>query len=308
MHKLHLIAFLLLVSGMISCQTDIDADAKIQLDKESADISTYASSKGLSGNTTSSGLYYVINKTDSSTTVKPAYGTELEFNYKMYVLLGPSNTTAVSGVTDRLVDSTYADSAAVFYPFFENSLRKGLEEGLLLMNEGDSATFLMPSTLAFGNVKFDTYNIPANSPVRYDVKLHRVRTEDQQINDYIAINKLVPTETTSSGLRFIKTVSNSSGATPTANQTLTINYKGKLLRTVSAFDSTTTGTYSTSLGKSPLAGFNEGLAKLKVGEKATLIFPSSLGYKTTGNVNSDGTYIVPPYAPLRFDIELISAQ
>ena len=296
----------MLIGGMTSCKTDIDADTTLQINKEKADILTYAASKGLSVSTTASGLYYVINKADSST-VMPAYGQELEFNYTLYVLRGPSNTTVVSGVTDLLVDSAYA-TTPVFYPFFKNSLRPGLEEGLLLMHEGDQATLLMPSTLAFGSLSARGDSIPANSPVRYDVKLKRVRTEDQQIDDYIKTNKLTVTETTSTGLRFIKTISNPSGVSPTANQTLVIRYGGKLLRSNTSFDTTGSGSYSTSLGKSPLAGFNEGLAKLKVGEKATLLFPSSLGYKASGLLNSAGQYVIPPYAPLRFDIELISAQ
>ncbi|UFH55754.1 FKBP-type peptidyl-prolyl cis-trans isomerase [Spirosoma sp. KNUC1025] len=307
MHKLPLIFFItMLIGGMAACKTDIDADLALQADKEKADIMTYAASNGLLGTTTTSGLYYVLKKADSSM-VSPAYGQELEFNYKLYVLYGPSNTTITSGVTDKLLDSTYADSS-VYYPFFANSLRPGLEEGFKLMHEGDQATFLMPSTLAFGTLASKDGTIPANSPVRYDVTLKRSRTEDQQMDEYITKNKLAVTEKTTTGLRFIKTVSNPSGMMPTATQTLVVNYKGKLLRTAAAFDSTLNNTYSTSLGKSALAGFNEGLAKLKTGEKATIIFPSSLGYKTSGAVNSAGTFVVPPYAPLRFDIELVSAQ
>lgn len=298
---------MLLIGGMVSCKNDIglDTTAVAILDSNKIDILTYATSEKLKGTMTASGLYYALNKPGTSA-VTPAYGQELEFTYTLYLLKGPSNTTAVTGVTDQFIDST---KTPVFYPFFAHSLPPGLEEGFLRMHEGDQVILLIPSALAFGNVATVTPAIPANSPVRYDLTLNRTRTEDQQIDDYIAANKLSVTEKTSTGLRFIKTKSvDSTTKFPTAAQTLTIKYKGKLLRTASAFDSTGNGIYSTTLGKSAIAGFNEGLAKLKQGEKATLIFPSGQGYKETGTTNSKGEYIIPPYAPLRFDIELISAQ
>ena len=308
MYKLQLIIFLaVLIGGLASCKTDIDpnSDAATTLVNNKADITTYATSKGLSGTMTASGLYFVLNKPGSSTVV-PAYGQELEFNYKLYVLNGPSSNTAATGVTDALVDSAYA-TTSVFYPFFAGSLRPGLQEGFLLMHEGDQATLLIPSALAFGNVVSPDGKVPANSPVRYDITLKRVRTEAQQIDDYIAANKLTVTQTSSTGLRFIKTTSVDTTANklPTGTQTLTVKYTALLLRSTTAFES---GTLSFTVGKFPITGVNEGLTKLRKGEKATLIFPSSLGYSTGGALNNSGNYVVPPNTPLRFDIELTAVN
>lgn len=286
----------LLLGTMVACQKeDIGLSDSSILQSNKDDILRYASGKGLSGTMTSSGLYYALTKPGSSSAI-PVYGQEVEFSYTLYVLSHSATNSAV--VVDKKVDSTYA-TTSVFYPFYPGSLKDGLEEGLLKMHEGDEATLLMPSTLAFGNTTVGS--IPANSPVRFDVTLKRARTEDQQINEYLTANKLTPTEVTTSGLRFIKTLDNPTGALPTANQTLIVKYKGKLLRSVSAFDSTGTGTYPTTIGKS-IAGFDEGLTKLKVGEKATLVFPSKIGYGANGNQK------IPPYAPMRFDIELVSVQ
>ena len=297
----------LLLGGMVSCNSAVSPDttATAVLDSNKTDILTYAASKGLIGTMTASGLYFVLNKPGSST-VTPAFGQELEFNYTLYLLKGPSNTTVTSGVTDAIIDSASAINP-VYYPFFSHALSAGLEESFLRMHEGDQVTLLIPSALAFGNVQTKDGKIPANSPVRYDVRLRRVRTEDQQIDEYIAANKLTVTETSATGLRFIKTRSDPTKSLPTVNQTLTLKSSGKLLHYKTPFDSTGSA-YSTSLGKSALAGFNEGVAKLREGEKAILLFPSSLGYKSTGLITSDGTYIVAPYIPLRYDVELVSAQ
>lgn len=50
-----------------------------------------------------------------------------------------------------------------------------------------------------------------------------------------------------------------------------------------------------------IPGWDEGLLLLPKGSKAKLIIPSELGYGERG----DGRGVIPPFAPLVFDIELI---
>jgi FKBP-type peptidyl-prolyl cis-trans isomerase len=100
-------------------------------------------------------------------------------------------------------------------------------------------------------------------------------TEDEQIESYVNSKNLAITEKTSSGLRFILNQSNEGGAALAARQNVTVKYAGRLLSDVQ-FDA---GTFSFILGVGQVVGgFDEGIAKLKVGEKGTIIFPSSLGY------------------------------
>ena len=286
---------LLLAGGLTSCnkQDVVPTDESI-LQTNKDDIQSYASSKGLMGTLTSTGVYYALTKPGSSS-VAPENGQEIEFNYKLYAL---SRAVGTSVVTDKFVDSSYATKSTYTTLVATNP---GLTEGLLKMHEGDQAAIILPSLYAFGTKGSDNGVVPPNAPVRLDVTLKRARSEDQQINEYLTANKLTPTEVTISGLRFIKTLANSSGIAPTPTQTLTIKYRGQLLRSSSAFDSTGTGTYS-GLVTQFVPGFSEGLSKLKIGEKATIVFPSKIGYGPTGY------QVIPPYAPMRFDIELVSAQ
>ncbi len=276
----------LLAGGLGACMNQSVDPSSTYYDQNDADIKTYATTKGLSGTTTTSGLFYTITSANP-TAKKATIAEELEFEIKLYNL------------KDVVVDSTKTGSP-IYFLYGLQGLPAGLNEGLGYMREGEKATFLAPSYLAYGNQAYNA-NLPAYSVVRYDVKLNRSRTEPEQINDYIKQQKLVVTDSSATGLKFIKTQANPTGATPTAGQTFTVRYKGKLLRSASAFDSTGTGTFDFKLGQS-IRGFDEGLAKLKVGEKATILFPSSIGYGTTGNGP------IPPYTPLRFDIELVSAK
>jgi FKBP-type peptidyl-prolyl cis-trans isomerase len=125
-------------------------------------------------------------------------------------------------------------------------------------------------------------------------------TEEEQIENYIKSKNLTITEKTASGLRYILTKANPTGANLKTSQIVSVKYAGRLLSDKS-FDS---GTFSFNLGLGQvITGFDEGIAKMKVGEKATLIFPSSLGYGSRG-AGSD----IPGNSPLVFDIEVISAK
>ncbi len=123
--------------------------------------------------------------------------------------------------------------------------------------------------------------------------------EDDQINSYVTTKGLTVTEKTASGLRYIVTKPNASGAALKAGQTINVNYAGTFLSGKS-FDS---GNFNFVLGAGRVVpGFDEGIAKMRVGEKATIIFPSALGY---GPKDYNG---IPGGSPLVFDIEVVSAR
>ena len=124
--------------------------------------------------------------------------------------------------------------------------------------------------------------------------------ESQKIEEYISSKKLIVTEKTSSGLRYILTKANTAGVKVAKGQTIYVNYAGRLL-TDKQFDA---GNFSFVFGSGgAITGFEEGIAKMKIGEKTTLIFPSALGYGSKGSGSS-----IPGYSPLVFDIEVISAK
>jgi FKBP-type peptidyl-prolyl cis-trans isomerase len=122
--------------------------------------------------------------------------------------------------------------------------------------------------------------------------------EDDQIENYIKTKNITVTEKTTSGLRYILTKTGT-GASVKKGQYLNVNYVGKFL-TDKKFDS---GNFDFQLGAGRVvAGFDEGIAKMKVGEKATIIFPSALGYGAGGQGS------IPGNSPLLFDIEVVSAK
>ncbi len=127
--------------------------------------------------------------------------------------------------------------------------------------------------------------------------------EEDQIKNYIKAKKLVVTDSSTVGLRFILTKANPTGATLITGQSVSVNYAGRFIAGKKMDKEFDAGKFTFSLGqKEVVDGFDKGIAKMRVGEKATLIFSSSLGYGSSGQGS------IPANTPLLFDIEVISAK
>ncbi len=316
-HYFYLLLAGLLLGSLLACNSKPPdaATAEAQVFAENnVTLDAYASSRKPPLITVNqpSGLRYQIIQPSPADAKQAALGDEVEFSYVQYVVK-PANDAGTLPVRDSLIDRRYATQSA-FVPFFDKALIPGLQEGLLLLREGAIATLLMPARLAFGAQGSVNGTIIANTPVRTDVTLKRSRSETQQVNQFIVQNKLIVTDSTTSGLRIVKVKNNPTGDSLRAGLTLDLRFNGGTLR--STIDSTVgnvTRPYTVGqAAKSPIlasAGFKQGLAKLRVGERAILIFPSSLGYTNNGYIqDGKNVFLIAPNAPLRIDVEVVSAR
>ena len=107
---------------------------------------------------------------------------------------------------------------------------------------------------------------------------------------------------TSSGLDYIE-VEAGTGEQAVAGKTVHVHYTGKF-PDGKVFDSSISRgePLSFQLGRgNVIKGWDEGIALMKVGGKAQLIIPPTLGY---GERGAGG--VIPPNATLVFDVELVS--
>jgi peptidylprolyl isomerase len=116
------------------------------------------------------------------------------------------------------------------------------------------------------------------------------------------------TMTTPSGLQITDTAVGT-GASPKAGQTCVMHYTGWLYedgKKGKKFDSSVDRNepFEFPIGqKRVIAGWDEGVATMKVGGKRTLIIPAALGYGARG---AGG--VIPPNATLMFDVELLAVK
>ena len=102
--------------------------------------------------------------------------------YYHQVLLGTgpmpvAHDTAYVVYTGKFLDGTVFDSnvgkASLIFPVAEGVLIQGFDEGILYMNQGGKAQFLIPSSLGYGTQGY--YTIGGYTPLIYDVELVQVK-------------------------------------------------------------------------------------------------------------------------------------
>lgn len=276
---------------------------------EAIEIAKFIADNNWPDNPLESGLYF--NKTKNGTGRKVKEGLFLIFDFEISLLDGKTIYSSI--------EASYPGK----FEYGKNFDTKGLMEGLGLMRVGDEAELLIPSSLAFGEAgrpgMIDPYTplhyfvrlLKANTKAENDAEAEAKRKADEAqkmtlklqeasiLAKYIADNEIT-VEPTASGLYFISTLEGE-GEQAVAGNKVKVHYTGTLL------DGTE---FDSSVGKDPfefvlgqgqvIKGWDEGIAMLKVGGKATLIIPSGIAYG-----ERQAGEIIKPFSPLKFDVELL---
>lgn len=234
--------------------------------------------------TTDSGLKYVINEKGDGN--KPQNGDKVVVHYTGRL------------TNDSVFDSSVERGQPFSFKLGVGQVIKGWDEGVALLNVGDKATFTIPSNLAYGE-KGAGGVIGPNETLLFDVELLEIIEAPKPFN---VDGK--DTLSTSTGLKYIK-LNSTEGVRAEANKSVKVHYSG-YLEDGSMFDSSVERGQPLEfpLGQGRvIKGWDEGIALLKVGEKARLIIPHELGYGERGYPP-----IIPAKSKLIFDVELIDVK
>ncbi len=114
-----------------------------------------------------SGFWYYYNKRDTANTEMPNLGDVVKFTYDIKDLNGNIIISEKeNGLQHYKVDQSNQD------------LISGVREGIKLMKEGETATFLFPSYKAFGYYGIEE-KLGTNIPVQSTITLHSI----EQLNE-----------------------------------------------------------------------------------------------------------------------------
>jgi len=234
---------------------------------------------------TESGLQYEILKKGNG--IKPETADKVYVHYVGKLM------------NDTIFDSSYKRGAPFSFNLGEGRVIRGWDEGIALLNEGDSAILIIPPQLGYGNTQVG--NIPPNSTLKFYVKLVKVE-KAPQVKPYNIEGK--EKEVTESGLTIIHVEKNKENKIyPQAGDNVEVHYTG-YLEDGKIFDSSVRRGEPIifTIGKGQvIKGWDEGISRLTVGEKARLIIPYNLAYGENGYPP-----VIPPKANLTFDVELLN--
>ena len=278
-------------------------------------------------------MAYVINKPTSQ---KPQVGDLIKLNM-----------ASVAG--NRYLYNSYLQNKGKPAEFgvTEPAFKGDILEAIMMMTVGDSIVAVIDADIVYKNTKQKKPDfIKPGEKMQYFIKLVSIKTKEQvqkeqqanmskQIKEqlakqqkdaakftaieekellkYFAENKLAPTKT-ASGLYYIIT-EEGEGAKAMTNDTVSLNYRGKLIDGT-PFDSNIDSLFSHvvpfefPLGANRvIKGWDEGVALLNKGAKATFYIPSRLGYGAQampGNPNNKKG--IPANSILIFDVELLNIK
>jgi FKBP-type peptidyl-prolyl cis-trans isomerase FkpA len=233
---------------------------------------------------------------------------------------------------DSVIFDTRVGGRPMIMPLTEPEYKGDILEGLALLSEGDSASFIVDAEQFFtNNVKMELPEFLKKGDVlKFEVKLNRVqsmedlqkeyeekqevsrKSEQELMKNYLSENNIVQAPTTS-GLYFVETLKGK-GKRAEAGKTVKVHYTGRLLDgtvfdTSVEADAKAANVYNPQRPYEPIEfvlgqgmvikGWDEGIAYMNVGSKATLIIPSNLAYGEQG-----AGHIIPPNSTLVFEVEL----
>lgn len=280
--------------------------------KEEEQLQKYITEKAITVQPTPSGLYYI--ETLAGKGAKIDSGSWLKVHFKVKLIDG------------KQIFSTEERGEPMKFECGKRFDTPGFDEGITMMKEGGKATFIVPSKIAFGEMGRGAM-IPPYSTMIYEVEVIDVQSkaeydkeqaelkkkeqakletskkqESENMKKYLK-EKNITTAARPSGLIYVEKVKGS-GAQAAAGKTVKVHYTGTLLNGTK-FDSSRDRNepFEFTLGKGQvIKGWDEGIALMAVGGKATLIIPSTIAYgdRDMGSI--------PPFSTLVFDVELLDVK
>lgn len=274
---------------MGACSTSEPAPTNEITAETVAKINAYGTSQGVNLTKTSENVFYAI------TLAKPtARAPKPNEHFKLHYIY--------TNLEGKILDSTAVNRNIPYTNLYSASSNSLESYAASFMKEGETGIFVFPSTV-----------INSSESVVMKATFVSTRNETEQIDEYIKEKfPNLPFKKSVTGLQYLITKTSASGDTVKNNKTVAIAYTGRFLYQYKSKDALgfpaytdrfDGGSFSFIVGQAgAIAGFQEAAKLMKVGDKGVFIFPSSLGYGTTGSGN------IAPYTPLLFEMEVTSVK
>ncbi|MDQ3045959.1 MAG: FKBP-type peptidyl-prolyl cis-trans isomerase [Bacteroidota bacterium] len=264
---------------------------------------------------TDTGLHYKLRVIGDGSR-KPSIGDFLQLNISYLTL------------KDSVFLDSYSSNATgmVILPFNHSSFRGSFEEGLRIMNEGDSVSFIVSADSLFN--RFFKSGLPyfllPGSRVKMEVKLNKIfnsneyqselshyddLVEDRDIEEQRRLHLFMDTSQVhysamNNGMFYLP-VKQGTGDLAERGNLVKIHYKGYFLNGrpfESTYDRGQAMEYTVGEQGQVIRGLESAISLMNEGSKAKFIIPSQLAYGGAGS----STGIIPPFTTVIYEIELLN--
>ncbi|WKN32867.1 FKBP-type peptidyl-prolyl cis-trans isomerase [Porifericola rhodea] len=234
-------------------------------------------------------------------------------------------TTLDGQLVEKLEEGS---SSAAIFPFMRDRvlLPIALYDLVANMNEGEEVRAFLPFDVAYRGFSL-VDRLPAYSAVIIKLKLAEVMSEAElkvrvntEIKQYLTEEGLLPADSLESGV-YYSTTEEGTAEKVGANSVVSLRYSGKLLSGKEFDNNTDAGdqAYDVNMSKNEvIAGFKNAVANMSLNEKGVALLPFdqaygsgyyAVPYKLMEELAYQryvpSTFIdIPPYATLRFDLEV----
>lgn len=314
MNKRHLLLYLLVIGVFSGCMRNEEPENQRIRNEQVSAITQYLNANGLEAEETQSGIFYrAVQNNEDGRPIEEDDIAELFYHIKK-----------LDGTTIARLDSSESDPVMVQYGN-DALVPVGLDMGLSIMKQGETYEFYLPSDYAYAT--FSSGTLGSQEVVIVEAYVHNVMTVEEYaevergiIEDYIEENELERVAFTDSGLAFQLLEEKEEGEFPFRGQNVQVAYKGAFLDGEVFDESAEDEPFRFAINEGVvIRGWDEGISKMKPGEKARLIIPSNLAYGANvtvlppefleemveANFLSPRAQSMRPFAILVFDVERV---
>jgi FKBP-type peptidyl-prolyl cis-trans isomerase len=206
----------------------------------------------------------------------------------------------------------------------KSKFKGGIDNALQFMHEGDSMAFLIDALkyYRFYEKKAVPKYLEKGDLLRFDIRMVDVKSIKQVENErtlrqisgekreIIALKKFLQKTAIEDSAEinkvYVKTLREGNGVKPVMGNKVAIHYFGYFVDGISFDNSYQRGKpFKFKLGAGQvIPGLEQGVMKMKVGEKATIVIPSPLAYGEEGMPQAK----IAPATTLVFDVELLDVK
>ncbi len=228
------------------------------------------------------------SKSQTSTAKKPGTGTAKSTAAPLTLKNSKDKFSYALGM--KMGANLHKQNVPVDPAIFQRGMKDGLAGGKTLLTDEEAQSAIM--------------DVQKEMREKQQAKMKEEGEENKKTGDaFLAQNKSKDgVKTTADGLQY-KVITQGTGPTPTANDTVSVNYRGTLINGTEFDSSYKRGQPASFPVSGVIKGWTEALQLMPVGSKYQIFIPSDLAYGERG-AGAD----IGPNSTLIFEVELLSIQ